>query len=87
MRLCRRLVEKEHQPLTMKSITSLEDKLAQELITKTELAKRCACTTRHIDNLTASGVIQKIKLGMCSRYDWQDVVASLKAQSDRKEAV
>jgi hypothetical protein len=55
--------------------------LALELITKTELAKRCACTTRHIDNMTREGQIQKIKLGNCSRYDWQDVIASLKGGS------
>lgn len=72
--------------LRMKSITLLKDKLALELITKSELAKRCACTTRHIDNLTASGIIQKIKLGMCSRYDWHDVVASLKARSGKGTA-
>jgi len=61
---------------------SKQDKtLALELITKQELAKRCACTTRHIDNMTRDGQIQKIKLGGCSRYDWQDVIASLKGGS------
>ena len=53
----------------------------QELITKKENAKRLFCTPRHIDNLTARGIIVKIKVGNLSRYDWNDVVARLKAQS------
>lgn len=70
----------------MNTITNINKIDSQEIITKRELAKRLACTQRHIDNLTARGIFNKIKLGALSRYDWTEVVTSLKAQSGKGAA-
>jgi hypothetical protein len=51
-----------------------------------ELAKRLHCTQRHVDNLTARGVVTKIKVGALSRYDWADVLVALKNQEGKQAA-
>jgi len=51
---------------------------SQELIDKKEAAKRLKCTTRHIDNEVARGAFKKIKVGALCRFDWNDVLESLK---------
>jgi predicted transcriptional regulator len=51
------------------------------LITKQELAKNLRITQRSVDNLTNKGIINRIKVGANSRYDWLQVVQSLKSQA------
>jgi len=55
-------------------------------ITKSELATYLSCTQRHVDNLTARGVITKIKVGALTRFDWGDVSAALKEQNGKEAA-
>ena len=80
-------MEKPHQALNMKTTSSLKNsQLVFEPITKSELAKRLDCTSRHIDNLTARGLFNKIKVGALCRYDWAEVAETLKAQRGKEAA-
>ena len=54
---------------------------SQELIDKKEMAKRLKCTQRHIDNLASRGDIRRIKVGQLCRFDWAEVVATLKGNN------
>jgi excisionase family DNA binding protein len=62
----------------MQNIANNHRQGSQELIDKKEAAKRLKCTTRHIDNLVSRGDITKIKVGELCRFDWNDVLATLK---------
>lgn len=56
------------------------DGQAKELITKSELAKKLRVTARTIDNWTSQGIIERIKIGRVSRYDWAEVISQLKSK-------
>ena len=52
-----------------------------ELLTKSELAKRLKCTTRSINNYCNQGLIPKIKVGHLTRYNWEAVRHALENQN------
>jgi len=60
--------------------TQNTDQEVPELITKKEVARRLHVTPRSVDNFTNMGIIKRLKLGALSRYDWQDVITSIKNQ-------
>ena len=57
--------------------TNTTEGQVQEFINKTELAKRLKVSTRTIDNWTKDGIIPKIKIKGCTRYNWASVCESL----------
>lgn len=52
----------------------------QELLTKGELAKRLKVSTRTVDLWVKDKLIPKIKVKSSARFDWIDVLTSLKNQ-------
>lgn len=53
--------------------------VSDHLLTKKELAKRLRVSTRTIDLWVNQGRITKIKIASTARFDWNDVLAELKA--------
>ena len=51
------------------------------LLTKGELADRLKVSTRTIDLWVKERLIPKIKINSSARFDWVDVVATLKEQN------
>ena len=62
---------------TYKTKTRLAD-ACDELITKTELAKKLKVSTRTIDAWREQGVISCIKINSQVRFDWSEVLRELK---------
>jgi hypothetical protein len=54
------------------------------LLTKGELANRLKVSTRTIDLWVKERLIPKIKINSSARFDWVDVVATLKEQNSSK---
>ena len=54
------------------------------LLTKGELADRLKVSTRTIDLWVKERLIPKIKINSSARFDWVDVVATLKEQNSSK---
>ena len=54
---------------------------AQELITKTQLAKKLKVTTKTIENWTKDGLIPVIKINTQVRYNWSEVLEQLNKES------
>ena len=54
------------------------------LLTKGELADRLKVSTRTIDLWVKERLIPKIKINSSARFDWVDVVATLKGQNSSK---
>lgn len=76
------LREEKHPLHIMTNIPKKQnfDHEVQELITKKEVARRLHVTERSVDNYTNKGIIKRLKLGANSRYDWHDVLTSIKNQ-------
>ena len=47
--------------------------------TKPQLATVLNCTTRHLDNLTARGLLRPVRLGRCVRFRRDEVLRALAA--------
>ena len=58
-------------------ITPLEKNPPDELLCKSEIAKRLKLSERTIENLTNKGLIPLMKIGNSSRYDWSAVLESI----------
>jgi len=52
------------------------------LITKKELARKLRVCERSIDLFVNRGLFKKIKLGAATRFDFEDVITSLKSQTN-----
>ncbi|HCI91331.1 MAG TPA: hypothetical protein DHV60_02105 [Verrucomicrobiales bacterium] len=50
-----------------------------ELLTKTELAKRLKVTTRSIDNWVRDGLLPKVKICNTCRFNWLSVCDAINA--------
>lgn len=68
---------------TYKTKSRLAD-ACDELITKTELAKKLKVSTRTVDAWREQGVISCIKIASQVRFDWNEVLEEIK---ERKEVV
>ena len=47
--------------------------------TKQQLATELMCSTKHLDNLTARGLLRAVRLGRCVRYRRDEVLRALAA--------
>lgn len=47
--------------------------------TKQQLARVLTCSTKHLDNLTARGLLRPVRLGRCVRYRRDEVLRALAA--------
>lgn len=47
--------------------------------TKQQLAAVLTCSTKHVDNLTARGLLRPVRLGRCVRFRRDEVVRALAA--------
>jgi hypothetical protein len=52
------------------------------VLTRNQTAKLLACCTRHLDQLTRRGLLQRLRLGRSIRYRRESVLKTLKKLED-----